>query len=197
MERHEPRSAARYVMRVALPAVAGLLLAACSSVPDITEVKMPKLNLDLASSDWNVFAKDSPASLKPVAAQELVDGAGRCAAMAEPAAQSANEPAPKADSTAPVETPLPRNVALGMDECEVVRSAGQPQKVDIAANERGDRTLIMTYQSSERSAVYRFVAGRLVSMERGPEPEKPVKPHKGRAKKPVAKKLPAKKPPSA
>jgi len=74
-------------------------------------------------------------------------------------------------------------IALQMSECDVVQRAGPPQDVQISANARGQRLTVLTY-AGERAGVYRFVAGRLASMERGPEPPAPEAP---------AKKKPAKK----
>jgi hypothetical protein len=56
-----------------------------------------------------------------------------------------------------------------MSECEVVMAAGVPQHIDITTDQRGERTVIMTYTTSERAGLYRFVGGRLVSLERGPQ----------------------------
>jgi hypothetical protein len=169
-------------MRIVAPALAVSFLAACSSVPDITQVNLPKPDFSsFAPTDWNVFAK-TEATSKPVGPEDFVDGQGHCPGSAEPA--------PDASAGA---TPTPvvhGGVALGMAECEVVRAAGQPQNVEISTNEHGDRNVIITYQGGDRSGIYRFVAGRLVSIERGPEPAAPEK------KKPVAKKR-AKKAPSA
>jgi hypothetical protein len=75
-------------------------------------------------------------------------------------------------------------IALEMSECDVVRRMGPPQNVDVAANARGDRTAVLTYRQGERPGIYRFVAGRLVGIERTgdpePEPERPAKKSKAR-----------------
>ena len=66
-----------------------------------------------------------------------------------------------------------------MTECEVVRRAGPVEKVDLAANERGERSVVLTYLRGPAPGIYRFTAGRLSSIERAPEaapaPEKPRK----------------------
>jgi hypothetical protein len=74
-------------------------------------------------------------------------------------------------------------IALEMSECDLVRRMGAPENVAISSNARGDRTAVLTYQRSERPGIYRFVAGRLVSIERvaePPQPERPAKKAKGR-----------------
>ena len=75
----------------------------------------------------------------------------------------------------------PRGIALQMTECDVVRRAGPPSEVQIGANERGDRTVTMTYAAADRP-IYRFTGGRLSLIDRGAEP--PPEPAK---KKPAAK----------
>ncbi len=85
---------------------------------------------------------------------DLVDASGNCAGA----------PAAEGEVLA-----LQRNVALRMTECEVVRAQGPPGSVDISTNERGDRTVTMTYLTPERP-IYRFTGGRLASIERGAEP---------------------------
>jgi hypothetical protein len=60
----------------------------------------------------------------------------------------------------------PRGVALAMTECEVVRLAGTTDRVEISADARGRRSVVMTYMTGERPGIYHFTDGRLVSMER-------------------------------
>jgi hypothetical protein len=57
-----------------------------------------------------------------------------------------------------------------MTECEIVRAVGAPQNVQIGANERGDRAVTIEYRTGDRPGIYRFVDGRLVSIERVGEP---------------------------
>ena len=71
-----------------------------------------------------------------------------------------------------------RGVGLGMTECELVRLAGPTDRIEIAANERGQRTAVITYPQGERAGVYRFTAGVLVSVERSPEPPKRAGPQR-------------------
>lgn len=85
----------------------------------------------------------------------------------------------------PVVSGGPRGVALQMTECEVVRVAGYTDRVEISANERGQRAVTLTYLSGARPGIYRFVGGRLAAMERVAEPA-PQRPQKAArtAKKP-------------
>jgi hypothetical protein len=68
-----------------------------------------------------------------------------------------------------------RGIGLEMSECDVVRFAGPPANVQISANERGERTVTLTYLSGERPGIYNFVSGRLKTMERVAEPQAPAK----------------------
>jgi hypothetical protein len=103
-----------------------------------------------------------------VAAADIIDAQGRCAAVAAEGAARGG-------------------IALEMTECEVVGRAGPPANVEVGANERGERAVTLTYTSGSRPGIYRFVAGRLSSIERGAEPPpEPTKPKKPPAKKPDA-----------
>src|SRR6267378_2747423 len=51
----------------------------------------------------------------------------------------------------------------------VVPAIGQPQSVNISANERGDCKVLLVYAGNERAGTYEFVGGRLNALERGPE----------------------------
>jgi hypothetical protein len=72
----------------------------------------------------------------------------------------------------------PRGIALQMTECQVVQLAGYTDRVEIGANERGQRAVTLTYPSGDRPGIYRFVGGRLASMERVAEPPQPKKPQR-------------------
>jgi hypothetical protein len=60
-------------------------------------------------------------------------------------------------------------VALGHTECDVIRGIGAPDNVSFSNNPRGDRVAVVTYSHSPRAGIYTFTAGRLTSVERGPE----------------------------
>jgi hypothetical protein len=68
-----------------------------------------------------------------------------------------------------------------MSECDVVKRAGSPEQVQIGANDRNERTAVLTYIRGPRPGIYHFTSGRLTLMERAPEP--PPQPKPVRAKK--------------
>ncbi len=74
-------------------------------------------------------------------------------------------------------------MALGHTECDVVRGIGAPANVNLSNNARGDRVAVITYSQGQRAGIYTFTAGRLTSIERGPEPVAPPKTAKPKAKK--------------
>ena len=171
----------------ALLGVSAATIAACSSMPEMGDFRVPTLDLGSFSvHDWNAYAR-SQTSARPVGSNDLVDGNGYCA-MAQPTQASADPSNPTPGAPA---APTGGGVGLDMSECEVVMAAGAPQHIDITTNERGERTVIMTYTTSERAGVYRFVGGRLVSLERGPEPP----PTRQAQKKPTKKQAKPKQPP--
>jgi len=72
----------------------------------------------------------------------------------------------------------PRGIALQMTECEVVRVAGYTDRVEIGGNDRGQRAVTLTYLTGNRPGIYRFIDGRLASMERVAEQPQQRKPQK-------------------
>jgi hypothetical protein len=177
-------------IRAALPGALALSIAACSSTPDVSQFRAPTFDVSAFQvRDWNAYARNQT-GVRPVGNDDLVDGNGRCAGAAPPAMSDAGADASAQPAAMP--TGSARGVGLDMTECEVVAAAGPPQRVDIGANERGERNVIMTFTSAERSGTYRFVGGRLVSLERGPEPP----PTQQAAKKPAKKQAKPKQPPS-
>lgn len=72
----------------------------------------------------------------------------------------------------------PRGIALQMTECQVVQLAGYTDRVEIGTNERGQRAVTLTYPGGDRPGIYRFIGGRLASMERVAEPPQPKKPQR-------------------
>ena len=79
----------------------------------------------------------------------------------------------------------PTGIALQMTECQVVRVAGYTDRVEITAGPGGQRLVSLTYLTGERPGIYRFVNGRLNTMERVETPVQAKKPAKT-AKKPPA-----------
>ena len=167
---------------LALPAL--LALGACA-LPDFESFRAPSPDaIFRPRSVSNVRDKVLP----PVAQEELVDPSGRCAGAYVPPAESAADQ-PGAASPATVQeagVPLiPSAIALEMTECDVVKRAGFPERVEIGANERNERTATLTYMGGPRPGIYSFLEGRLRSMERGPEPPPPPKVAKKPAKPPA------------
>jgi hypothetical protein len=62
-----------------------------------------------------------------------------------------------------------------------VRGIGPPESVNLSNNARGDRVAVVTYSRGQRAGIYTFTAGRLTSIERGPEPV--VQPKTAKSKK--------------
>jgi hypothetical protein len=71
-----------------------------------------------------------------------------------------------------------------MTECAVVRALGAPEKVEIGANERGERTARLLYNRGDRPGLYSFTSGHLTQIERVAEAA-PAKPQKKPPAKPV------------
>lgn len=157
-----------------LLAAAALALGACSlpPLPDFESIRAPDPSTMFRPVGANTI-REKP--LPPVAAEDLVDADGRCAgavvqAAAEPGADGAVQPA-----TMPL---IPSGIGLDMTECEVVKRAGAPERVQIGNNERNERTVVLTYSRGERPGIYHFTAGRLTSLERGPEPPPETRPQR-------------------
>ena len=60
---------------------------------------------------------------------------------------------------------LPGGIALQMTECDVVRRAGAPEQLQIGADERGERAVVITYIRGPRPGIYRF-ARRTADVDR-------------------------------
>jgi hypothetical protein len=106
---------------------------------------------------------------KPVTSEDLVSAEGFCPGMTPLGGTAdanaltdgaAGAPAPSTTGT----------VALGHTECDVVRGIGAPDNVNLSNNARGDRVVVINYSKGQRAGIYTFTAGRLSSIERGPEP---------------------------
>jgi hypothetical protein len=140
---------------------------------------LPKVS-NLARPDWLTYsgAKED-FSLRQVTAGDLVTAEGQCAMTAAEAPSLADG---TSDASAQPGV-LPGGISLQMTECDVVRRAGAPEQIQIGADERGDRTVAITYIRGPRPGVYRFAAGRLVSIERGPEDPGAKAAPKAKAKK--------------
>jgi hypothetical protein len=139
--------------------IAGILAAfavgACA-MPDMDSFRAPDVSIFRPAS----VAALRETSVRSVTAEDLVDAEGRCGGAFASADQNPQGEAPG----------VAGGVALEMTECEVVRRTGQPERVALGSNERGERTATLTYIRGARPGTYSFVAGRLTSMERAPEP---------------------------
>ncbi len=109
----------------------------------------------------------------PVPSTDLVDGQGLCAGVASAYG------APDAPGSVPS-----RGVVLEMTECEVARALGQPQQAEVTPDPNGARVVVLTYRGGERPGIYRFVNGRLNTIDRGNEPPPPEVARKPAPKKP-------------
>jgi hypothetical protein len=164
----------RRSMAVAL--FAALPLAGCGS-----------LDFSLKDAEWfnrpTMFSRslsiETPplSDARPVQGADLISAEGYCAGMAAPADTNAMA-APSQGGAEPVQGNA--GIAIGRTECEVARAAGSPDNVAITA-EAGRRMTVLTYVRGPRPGIYRFADGRMISMERGAEPE--PRATKGRTKR--------------
>src|SRR5229473_1164111 len=176
--RHNDRIAARLLALVAL----SLGVAACSS-DSTTGSLLPQPDTILKRPDWTTFSgSKGEFSLRPVSSEDLVSADGQCAGTG-PAAGSADSTAGGGGQQSAAL--VPGSVALQMTECDVVRRAGTPEKVELGADERGDRTVVLTYTRGPLPGIYRFVGGRLSVLERAPgaPPPAATKPQKAKTAK--------------
>lgn len=161
-------------------------LAGCTTKIDWDSFRLPSLDENV-----RLPAMTAPVPVEvrgPVKAEDLVDSEGRCVGALASAA-------PAADGADPVTVPpdaalAASGIGLAMTECDVVKRAGSPEKLELGSNERSERALTLTYLKGPRPGIYRFVEGRLVTIERAPEPPappKPVRPTKPAAPKPKPK----------
>ena len=171
------------VMRVVTLSAFSFAVGACSSDLSPSQISvLPRPDTLLRKPDWASFSgAKSEFVLRPVTAEDLVSAEGQCAFAGPEQAPGAADPAAPAAL-------VPGGVALQMTECDVVRRAGNPEKVDLGADERGDRAVVLTYTRGPLPGVYRFSAGRLFAIERAPEAPPTGKPQKPAttAKKPAA-----------
>jgi hypothetical protein len=158
-----------------------LLLAGLAGCSDIGSVNLlPRLDTFTRPASLSYSAVGNDLSLPPVGPNDLVNQDGQCSGAA-PAAGPPVDASP--DGTAAfVQAP----VALQMSECDVVKRLGSPDRTNIGANERRERSVVLTYNHGARPAIYTFAAGRLVSIEGepgAPAAAKPQKPAKAAKKK--------------
>ena len=168
------------------------VLAGCSGASNL-------FSSDLLSKDAEWFSRSGRLFIRPVSietppltpnrqltSEDLVSADGLCPGMAPPGGPAdANALTEGAAAAPPASTT--GAVALGHTECDVVRGIGAPDSVNFSNNPRGDRVAVINYTKGQRAGIYTFTAGRLSSIERGPEPVAPPKPAKPKSeKKPAA-----------
>jgi hypothetical protein len=161
-------------------------LGACGSTPEIlsTDGWFAKPIALSSGVTWNSTARHQISRSGPVGPEDFVDGQGKCAPGSEPMAAATQAAMPDQPGAAPAVAPV-GGVALEMTECEVVRRTGAPDRVEIGANDRGERSVVITYLHGLRPGIYRFSAGRLSVVEKAPEvaaPQRPARPAKPKPK---------------
>jgi hypothetical protein len=156
----------------ALTALA-LMASACSADLSLNNFIGPKPETVAGMPNWT----NNAYGLRPITSADLVRPDGQCGAA--PGAQGYPQGAPGS-------VPLVAGaISLQMTECDVVGRAGPVEKMDLGANPRGERTLVLTYLQGPWPGIYRFSSGRLVAIERAPAPPAPDKPQRPGAKKPA------------
>jgi hypothetical protein len=136
----------------------------CGGLSDVGSVNLVPKVTDLSRPDWLTYtgSKDE-FTLRPVTAADLVTEGGQCA-MTATESQTASD-----DGMQQQPGLVSGGIALQMTECDVVRRAGAPEQLQIGADERGERSVVITYVRGPRPGIYRFAAGRLASIERAPD----------------------------
>jgi hypothetical protein len=186
--------AGRRANRISLCAVA---LSALASVLGACSTDLSLNNLTLAPKAESMPRKPDGSAQpwartsfdRTITAADLVGPDGQCA-PAGPELGSGGSGAAGVQATGQDQaaSPMRGGISLRMTECDVVRRAGPVEKVDLGANERGERSLVLTYLRGPLPGIYRFTGGRLLSIERAPTapaaPEKPQKTTNG-GKKPA------------
>jgi len=142
--------------RLALIALSGLTLAGCL--------------FDKASDDPNAWYNKTMAEHITGRSAASADAAATTTVVAAPRPPVPESELYRSDASCGGLAPGGRAVAvadvtLDMTECEVARRVGAPEKVDLSANERGERVLLLTYTRGEHPRVYRFAGGRLAGFE--------------------------------
>ncbi len=122
---------------------------------------------------------------RAITPDDLVSAEGVCPGMTPPAGPADANASTEGVPGAPPATT--GTVALGHTECDVVRGIGAPASVNLSNNARGERVAVVTWLTGPRAGIYTFTAGRLTSVERGPDQPAPPK----TAKSPKPKKKPA------
>ena len=128
----------------------------------------------LAACSRDLSVNNLPLTPPPVTTADLVSSQGQC--PLPPLAPSAVAGQAQAE---------PGGIALEMSECEVVHRTGPVEKMELGTTGRGERFLVLTYLKGPWPGLYRFTAGRLVSIERAPAAPEPSAKAATRSKKPA------------
>ena len=154
-----------------LALISAAMLTGCGgSMDSFTDVRFfPNSGNMFSSRDWGRAPTAAEISLTAkTTPEDYVDANGACASAPAAAAETATP----GSNAAP---PSTGGVGLGMTECQIVQRAGQPNTVDIGA-ENNARKAVLTYAGGTWPGIYTFVDGRLKVVDRiaTPEPAKPV-----------------------
>jgi len=162
------------------------LLAGCSGASDMLSRDAEWFSRPGRLFIRNISIDSPPLNLDtPVRADDLVSAEGACPGMAPSGGPADAQALTDGPAGAPAQ-PVGGSVALGHTECDVVRGIGAPDNVNLSGNARGERQAVVTWSRGPRAGIYTFTAGRLTSIERGPEPIAPPKVAKPKAKKKAA-----------
>ena len=168
--------------------LAAPMMAGCSSASNVFSSDVFSTDAGWFSRTGRVFIKnvsiDAPPLTpeKTVTADDLISADGQCPGLAPRGeANALTDGAAGAPAS-----PSTGVVALGHTECDVARGVGSPDGVNLSSNERGERVALLTYSRGTRAGMYTFTAGRLSSIERGPEPVAQPKPVRAKTKKHAA-----------
>jgi hypothetical protein len=159
----------RTLMHLFAIAALAPLIAGCSAWEKVSV--LPKFN---GLDDRLTFSGAKPdMTLGPVTAQDLVGSDGACAS---PGQGGSPIGASAADAGWASATLIEGGIGLQMTECDVVRRAGAPDRVEIGTSDRGERSVVLTFIRGPRPGIYRFAGGRLYSVEAPPESPTTSKP---------------------
>jgi hypothetical protein len=141
--------------RVLAAAALATMLGACSNDINFSDLDPSRKLMTMTRPGWLTFSgHQEDLTLPPVTQADLISQSGQCASVT-----GTNDGAGQ----------LQGGVALQMTECEVVSRAGTPDNVEFGGNERSERMVALTYLNGPRPGIYRFVTGRLYSIERAPD----------------------------
>jgi hypothetical protein len=160
--------------RVLAAAALAALVGACSGDFNMNDIDPSRKLMTLTRPNWLTFSGHSDElTLPAVTEADLISRNGQCAYSAPSSATGLAAPGLAQGG-----------VSLQMTECDVVNRVGAPDNLEFGVNERGERSVAMTYLRGPRPGIYRFAGGRLNSIERGPEaPSAPKQQQRPPAKK--------------